>query len=121
MAKKILIVDDEPDILRTVSYRLEKMGYDIITATNGEEGLESARKNKPDMIFLDINMPVMDGFEVCKKIKSDQDLKGIPVVFLTVSQAQAVAERADGFNADDHVIKPFEPEELIGKIKKFIG
>jgi len=121
MSKKILIVDDEPDILRTVSFRLEKMGYDILTATNGKEGLEIAHKKKPDLIFLDINMPVMDGYEVCRIIKTDTELKKIPVIFLTVSLPKSIIEKADGFNADDCVTKPFEPEVLLNKIKKFIG
>ena len=121
MAKKILVVDDEPDILKVVTFRLKKAGYDIKTAEDGQKALEEIKKEKPDLIFLDLRLPIIDGYEVCRRLKSDEALKKIPVIFLTASTAPTVASKAEEFKADDFLIKPFEPEELLKKVKKFIG
>lgn len=120
MPKKILIVDDEPDVLKIIGFRLKKAGYEILTATNGKEALELAWKEKPDLMLLDLRMPVMDGYETCKIIKSDETLKKIPVIFLTASSGVTIGGTTKEYKADDYVIKPFEPEELIKKVKKFI-
>ena len=121
MPKKILIADDEESILRIVSFRLEKKGYEIIKATNGKEALDLMRENKPDLVLLDLAMPVMDGYEVCKAIKTDEALKNIPVIFLTVSREEKVKERADRYCADGYIMKPFDSEDLEKKVKKFIS
>jgi len=121
MGKLILIIDDEPDILTIIKYRLEKAGYHIITAGDGEEGFDAVKKNKPDLVLLDMRIPKMIGVEVCKKIKSDTELKNIPVVFITASQRTHVAQITEKFGAQDFIIKPFEPEELLSKIRRLIG
>jgi len=121
MPKKILVVDDEPDILKIVSFRLGRMGYKIFTAENGQRALEIVRDKKPDLILLDLALPIMDGYEVCRTLKSDEVLKKIPVILLTASQAGRIKEKTKGFKADDYIIKPFEAEELVEKVKKFIG
>jgi len=119
--KKIVVVDDELDILKVVSFRLEKAGYEILTAVDGPKALDLIRKEKPDLILLDIALPGMDGYEVCRKVKSDAALRNIPVIFLTASQVDRIKEKQSDSPADDFLIKPFEPEKLIAKIKKFIG
>lgn len=121
MAKKIMVVDDEPDILKVVIFRVKRLGHEVITATNGQEALDTAHKEKPDLILLDIRLPVMDGYEVCRRIKTDEKLKHIPIVFLTASSASKIAEKTKELKANDYLIKPFDPEELLKKIKKFIG
>lgn len=120
MAKRILVVDDEPDILKVVVFRLKKLGYDVATATNGIEAIDSVRENKPDIILLDLRIPVLDGVEVAKRLKSEDETRDIPIIIVTASTHQVV-EKAKECNADDYIIKPFVPDELIGKIKNFLG
>ena len=121
MAKKILVVDDEPDILKVVIFRLKKLGHEIATATNGQEALDSIQKEKPDLILLDLRLPVIDGYEVCKRLKTDEELKHIPIILLTASTAGSIAEKTKEFKADDYLIKPFDMKELRAKVKKFLG
>ena len=121
MAKKILIVEDEPDILKVVSSRLKKMGYEVLIAVDGKEGVDIAQKEKPDLILLDLRLPLMDGYEVCKRVKADKKLKHIPVILLSASQVARIKESMKECKADDYIIKPFEPKELLDKIKKFIN
>jgi two-component system, OmpR family, alkaline phosphatase synthesis response regulator PhoP len=85
VAKKILIADDEADILKSVSFRLKKAGYGVLTAENGATAIEMVRSHNPDLVILDLRMPVKDGLEVCKEMKADDSLKSIPVLFLTAS------------------------------------
>ena len=118
--KKILIVDDEPDILKAVTFRVKKMEYEVVTATNGQEALDLIQKEEPDLILLDIELPVMNGYEVCQRVKTNEKLKHIPIIFLTASSASKIAEKVKEFNADDYLIKPFDSEELLKKIKNFI-
>jgi DNA-binding response OmpR family regulator len=119
--KRVLIVDDEPDILKTAIFRLKKAGYEIITAKDGKTGVELAKKEKPNLILLDVRLPLMDGYEVCQRLKSDDNFKKIPVIFLTASVANKIADKIKEFGAEDYIIKPFEPEELLDKVKKYIG
>ena len=121
MAKKILAVDDEPDILKVVIFRLKKIGYEVITAIDGKEALDLAERERPDLILLDLRLPIINGYEVCQKIKADEKLKKIPVILLTASTSSEFAEKMKEYQADDYLVKPFEPEELLTKIKKFIG
>lgn len=119
-SKKILIVDDELDILRLTSLRLKKLGYDVITATDGKEALDSIRDNAPDLVLLDIILPVMSGTNVCKKIKDDEQLKHIPVILFTASSNIMTAEKAKKLRADDYIVKPFDPGELAKKVEKML-
>ncbi|MGB2706079.1 MAG: response regulator [Candidatus Omnitrophota bacterium] len=121
MAKKVLVVDDEPDVLKIVGFRLKSAGYEIKKASDGQEALDLIKKDRPDLVLLDLRMPVMDGYEVCRRIKSDENLKDIPVIFLTASSGATIKDKAYEYKADDYIIKPFEPEELLRKVKKFIG
>ena len=120
MTKKILVVDDEPDILKVITFRVKKLEYEVVTATNGQEALDLIQKEEPDLILLDIELPVMNGYEVCQRVKTNEKLKHIPIIFLSANSASKIAERAKEFNADDYLIKPFDFEELSKKIKKFI-
>jgi len=118
--KKILVVDDEPDILKVVTFRVKKLEYEVVTATNGQEALDLIQKEEPDLILLDIELPVMNGYEVCQRVKTNEKLKHIPIIFLTASSASKIAEKVKELNADDYLIKPFDSEELLKKIKNFI-
>ncbi len=119
MLKKILVVDDEPDILQVVIFRLEKAGYDAIPASDGKKALELLRKGGFDLVILDLRMPIMDGYEVCRVIKREEKLKKIPVIVLTASIVTDVSKVIRDIKADDYLIKPFESEDLLGKVKQF--
>ncbi|MDD5097862.1 MAG: response regulator [Candidatus Omnitrophica bacterium] len=121
MPKKILIVDDEPDLLRVTTFRLKKAGYEISSATNGQEALDLIRANPPDLVLLDLRLPLIDGYEVCRQVKSDPGLKHVPVILFTASIGHDISETVKKVMADDYVIKPFEPDDLLSKIKKLIG
>ena len=121
MAKsKILIVDDEKDILEFLTYNLKKKGYDVITANNGQEGLELAKKNCPDLILLDVMMPEMDGIEVCQQIRKISNITDTYILFLT-ARSEDYSELA-GFDAgaDDYITKPIKPKLLISRIEAFL-
>jgi len=118
--KKILVVDDEPDLLKVISARLSGSGYEVSTATTAEKALEFLAQNKPDLILLDLLLPKMQGDEACRIIKSDEKLKNIPVVLFTASVTD-VAGKAREMQADAYITKPFETQELLDMVKKFIG
>ena len=118
MNRKILAVDDEKHILRLVQINLEKAGYAVVTGSNGQEAVEVARREKPDLIVMDVMMPVMDGFEALKTLKADPKTENIPVIMLT-----AKAQDADVFHgwqsgADLYLTKPFNPLELLTFVKR---
>ena len=119
MRKKILIVDDEPDLLRVASFRLEKSGYQVLCAINGQEALELAAKESPDLVLLDVRLPFMEGPDVCSRIKKDEKLKHIPVILFTAS-VQNIEKRVVACGAQGYILKPFSAEELFEKIKEFI-
>lgn len=119
MGKKILIVDDEPDLLRVACFRLNKSGYEVLSAVNGKEALELAGKELPDLILLDVRLPLMEGPDVCSCIKKDEKLKHIPVVLFTAS-TQDINARVEACGAQGYILKPFSAEELLNKIKEFI-
>ena len=119
MGNKILIVDDEPDLVKVAAFRLKKSGYEVMVAVNGRDALESVKKEKPNLILLDLRIPLISGQEVCKTLKSDDRFKNIPVIIFTAS-AERVSEKVVEMGADDYLIKPFNPEELLKKVKKFI-
>ena len=113
---RVLVVDDESDIVSTIQYRLKFCEFDVITASNGKEGLEKAANEKPDIILLDINMPVMDGHEMLERLRSRPDLKDTPVIMLTAySDGKDIAKAAD-LGIADYVTKPFDFTELMEKI-----
>ena len=118
---RILVVDDEADIVSTVEYRLKFNEFDVITAANGKEGLEKTEKEKPDLILLDINMPVMGGHEMLEHLKNHPELKDIPVIMLTAfSDARDVAKAAE-LGVADYITKPFDFTDLMAKISNVLG
>lgn len=119
MGKKILVVDDEPDMLRVTCFRLEKSGYQVLSATNGQAALDIAVKECPDLILLDLRLPVLNGPEVCVCMKKDERLKHIPVILFTAS-TQNIQKNAEACGAQGYILKPFTSDELLEKIKKFI-
>jgi len=116
--KKILVVDDEPNIVRTVADRLKMNGYDVLTAVDGEAAVALALSDKPDLILLDLMMPVLDGLAALQRLRQTDQTRAIPVIMLTArSQVQDV-ERATAAGAADYVVKPFDLVEVLEKIKR---
>lgn len=121
MPKKIFIIDDEMDLVETLSFRLKASGYDVDSASNGKTGLEKIEVEKPDLILLDLMMPGIDGYEVCKRLKDNKDLKKIPVIMLTAKGQDSDVDLGKSMGADDYITKPFEASELMEKIKNFLS
>ncbi len=119
MGKKILIVDDEKDILELLRYNLEREGYTILTATTGKRGLEIASQ-QPDLIILDVMMPEMDGFEVCRRLKKEKKTESIPVIFLTARGTELDEVVGLELGADDYVIKPISPRKIIARVRNIL-
>lgn len=119
--KKILIVDDEPDVLRLTSLRLEKVGYETLTAVNAQQALEIIQNKKPDLVLLDIIIPVVYGTEICRRIKSDENLKHIPVVLFTTHSNIMDTEKAKAFGADGYIGKPFDARELVSMVEQILA
>jgi len=121
MKKIILIVDDEKDIVDLLKYNLViENKYDVLTAYNGKEALEILKNNKPDLILLDIMMPEIDGFEVCKKIKSDKSTSNIPIIFLTAKADEIDEILGLEIGADDYIRKPISTRQVLSRIKSVL-
>jgi len=116
--KKILIVDDERDILKALMIRLQGAGYEVVTAFDGAQGIFMAHKENPDLILLDIRMPAGDGFSVAEKLKHSSSTFSIPIIFLTGSPEKESEEKAMTLGARFYIKKPYDPEELLDAIKR---
>ena len=117
---KILLVDDEPDILEIVGYNLSNAGYQIITAENGLEAVKKAKKELPQLIILDVMMPEMDGIEACELIRKIPDLKDVVITFLTARGEDYSQVAGFDAGADDYITKPIKPKVLISKVKALL-
>ncbi len=116
MKKRILVVDDEAHIVRIVKARLEANNYEVLTAYDGLSGIDNAVRFKPDLILLDIMMPVMDGYEVCRRLKADSMTSGIPIIVFSATDQPSVIERITRAGATDFIVKPFDGDVLIYEI-----
>ncbi len=118
MAKKtILVVDDEKDLLDLIEYNLQKEGFKVLKAENGEKGIEIAKENKPDLVLLDIMMPKMDGLEAVELMRKDDDLKRIPIIFLTARSDEKTEIEGLNKGGDDYITKPISTTKLVSRIK----
>lgn len=118
---KVLIVDDEPDLVSTVEYRLKFANCHVITAANGREGLEKAAAERPDVILLDTNMPVMDGHETLEALQADARLKDIPVIMLTARCEPQDIAAASAHRVAEYITKPFDFNQLMEKIRAILA
>lgn len=110
---KILVVDDEPHIIRIIKLSLEKAGFQVISANSGEDGIEMVKHDHPDLVILDVMMPAMDGFQVCQHIRKLDEGQKIPILFLTARGQSDDLEYARSIGANDLMTKPFGPRQLI--------
>jgi two-component system alkaline phosphatase synthesis response regulator PhoP len=118
---KILVVDDEIYIVHILDFSLGMEGYDVVTALDGEQALDKLKSEKPDLIVLDIMMPKLDGYEVCKAIKSDPATKQIPVILLSAKGRNVDQKMGFDVGADDYITKPFSPRKLVERINQLLG
>jgi len=116
-AKRILVVDDEPTLVATVKYNLEREGYSVDTATDGESALDKARRGRPDLVILDVMLPVIDGFEVCRLLRREMN---VPIIMLTAKTEEVDRVVGLEIGADDYVTKPFSMRELMARVKALL-
>lgn len=120
MPGKILIIEDEPHIVRSLTFILGKEGYECSVACDGEEALNKIRKNKPDLIFLDVMLPRIDGYGVCGQVQSDPDLKNIYIIMLSAKGQKADKEKGLAAGADEYITKPFSPADILRRVKEIL-
>ena len=122
MAKgRILVVDDEIYIVHILDFSLGMEGYEVLTALDGEQAVEKARAEKPDLIVLDIMMPKLDGYETCKRLKADPETKDVPVILLSAKGRNVDQKVGFEVGADDYITKPFSPRKLVERINAILG
>ena len=117
---KILLVEDEQDMLRAIQMRLEANDFEVVAAVDGREGLDKARVQHPNLIILDVMLPKIDGFTLCRMLKFDEEFRKVPVIMLTARIQQNDIERGKEMGADAYMTKPFKSNELLSKIKELL-
>ena len=118
---KVLVAEDEKDIRRLVVFTLERAGYEILEAGDGREALRLATENQPDLILLDVMMPFMNGYEVCRNLREIPEMKNVPIVLLSAKAQNYEIGEGLRAGATDYLVKPFIPRELAAKVKQMIG
>ena len=121
IAKKILVVDDEPFIVRSLTFVLKKQGYKTIIATDGEEAVAKIREEKPDLVFLDVMMPKKTGFEVCQEVRGSPEMGDPYIIMLTARGQEADRERGLRLGVNEFMTKPFSPSKIIERVKAALG
>jgi len=121
MAKRVLIADDEPNIVTSLEFLMEQAGLEVRIARNGQEALDLAAAFEPDLILLDVMMPGLDGFQVCQRLKSDPRLHRIRVLMLSAKGRDVEVAKGLELGADDYITKPFSTRELVSKVRELLG
>ena len=118
---KILIAEDEPDIRDLVAFTLRFAGYEVATANNGEEAVQMASREFPDLILMDVRMPRMTGYDACRVMKADPELKDIPIVFLSAKGQESEVKTGMDVGAEDYLLKPFAPDQLTDRVRAILA
>lgn len=119
--QSILIIDDDPDIRELISFKLEQLGFEVHTESDGETGLAAVMQLQPDLVLLDWMMPKLTGIEVCSLIRDGSDNVGVPVIMLTARAQEADIQRGFAAGADDYIVKPFSPRELASRVEAVLA
>lgn len=119
--KRILIADDDPVILRLIQVNLELEGYQVLTANNGQEAVDAANAEIPDLVILDIMMPRLDGYQACEQLKSNDVTKEIPVIFLSAKAQSGDIEKGRSYGVAEYLTKPFDPSELLEVVERHVS
>ena len=117
----VLAADDDPDILELVAFRLERSGYTVIQATDGQEALRLALEKSPDLAVLDVMMPGLDGFELTRRLRAEEATRRMPIILLTARAQDADVQQGFDAGADDYIRKPFSPQELRSRVQAILG
>lgn len=118
--KKILVVDDEPALVELIKIRLEANGYEVSSAGDGQSAIDYVHKQKPDLIILDLMLPVLNGYKACRLLKFDRKYKDIPILMFTARAEESDRKLGEEVGADGYIVKPFEPNALLAKIKELL-
>ncbi|MBI3739405.1 MAG: response regulator [Chloroflexi bacterium] len=117
---KILIAEDEPDIRELVAFTLRFSGYEVVSASNGEEAVQLASREYPDLILMDVRMPRMTGYDACRVMKANEDLKDIPIVFLSAKGQESEIQTGLDAGAEEYLLKPFAPDQLTDRVRAIL-
>lgn len=120
MTKKVLIADDEPNIVISLEFLLRREGFDVVVAVDGEEALNKARSERPDLVLLDVMMPKMNGFDVCQALRADPELAAMRILMLTAKGRETEVSKGLGLGADAYVTKPFSTKELVVQVRSLL-
>jgi CheY-like chemotaxis protein len=119
--RTVLVVDDEPFICRSLTFVLRKADYNVVEARNGEEAIAAIKQHRPDLVFMDVMMPKVSGFEVCTQVKQDPDLKQTRIVLLTAKGQSSDRDLGIQAGADDYLTKPFSPTKILERARELLG
>ncbi|WP_433610041.1 response regulator transcription factor [Dactylosporangium sp. CA-139114] len=117
----ILVADDDMDIRDLVAFKLEQAGYEVVAVDNGPAALTAATENPPDLVVLDVMMPGMSGIDVCRQLRQEQGTKALPIILLTARAQEGDVEVGFGAGADDYIVKPFSPRELVSRVEAVLA
>jgi DNA-binding response OmpR family regulator len=121
MPKKVLIVDDEPNIVLSVEFLMQRDGLDVVTASDGQEAVDLLASTAPDLMILDVMMPRKNGFEVCAEVRADPKFSGMPILMLTAKGREAEMKKGLSLGADAYITKPFSTHELVAKVHELLN
>ena len=121
MAHSILVVDDEPNIVLSLEFLMKKAGFDVRTAADGEEAMQAIRTEPPALILLDINIPKMNGYEICESVRGSKEWRDIRIVMITAKGRDIEREKGLAMGADDYITKPFATQEVVDKVREILG
>lgn len=120
MSKKILIVDDEPNIVLSVEFLMKREGYEVVTANDGQAAMDMLPDVKPDLMILDVMMPRKNGFEVCNEVRASSELSGLPILMLSAKGREAEVKKGISLGADAYITKPFSTHDLVAKVNELL-
>lgn len=118
---KILIAEDEPDIRELVTFMLKFAGYEVVAAANGEDAVRTASRERPDLVLMDVRMPRMTGYDACRMMKANPDLRNVPVVFLSAKGQESEIQSGLEAGAEAYLLKPFSPAELTNRVRGILS
>jgi DNA-binding response OmpR family regulator len=121
MSHKVLIADDEPNIVISLEYLMKRAGYEVLVARDGQEAIDAIRRERPRLVLLDVMMPKKSGYDVCQELRADEELKGTLVLMLTAKGRDTDIDKGLGVGADAYMTKPFATKELVAKVADMLG
>ncbi len=121
MPKRILIVDDEPNIVLSLEFLMKKNGYEVATATDGDQAIAAVEEHKPDLVLLDVMMPRKDGYQVCQLLRDREEFNDMRIVMLTAKGRDVERDKGLSLGADDYVTKPFSTQDVVDKVSELLG